>query len=150
VIYVTLVSVINNAQSKVYIRDAYFASDAQKLGALEAAARRGVDVRPRSRAHQRAANRARQSVFDRPDLQAPADQSLHLFAQWHRAGIGPSGAASLCADAPPLAAPAAELPRPSRRPRYPVETQGLGSAKFQAAHAIIEFGRGTGRFAQQI
>ena len=41
----TLVSVINNAQSKVYISDAYFASDAQMLGALEAAARRGVDVR---------------------------------------------------------------------------------------------------------
>ncbi|HVB81949.1 MAG TPA: phospholipase D-like domain-containing protein [Candidatus Binataceae bacterium] len=45
VIYVTLVSVINNAETNVYITDAYFAPDAQVLDALEAASRRGVDVR---------------------------------------------------------------------------------------------------------
>jgi cardiolipin synthase len=44
-IYVTLVSAILNAETNVYITDAYFAPDSQMLDALEAAARRGVDVR---------------------------------------------------------------------------------------------------------
>ena len=45
VIYVTLISAINNAETNVYITDAYFAPDAQMLETLEAAAQRGVDVR---------------------------------------------------------------------------------------------------------
>ena len=45
VIYLTLVSVVNNAESSIYMTDAYFAPDAQMLEALEGAARRGVDVR---------------------------------------------------------------------------------------------------------
>jgi cardiolipin synthase len=44
-IYVTLISAIRNAESNVYITDAYFAPDSQMLEALEGAARRGVDVR---------------------------------------------------------------------------------------------------------
>jgi cardiolipin synthase A/B len=44
-IYVTLISAIMNSQTNVYITDAYFAPDDQMLEALEAAARRGVDVR---------------------------------------------------------------------------------------------------------
>lgn len=44
-IYVTLISAIRNAESNVYITDAYFAPDSQMLDALEGAARRGVDVR---------------------------------------------------------------------------------------------------------
>jgi cardiolipin synthase len=44
-IYVTLVSAIRNAETNIYITDAYFAPDSQMLDALEAAARRGVDVR---------------------------------------------------------------------------------------------------------
>lgn len=44
-IYVTLVSAIRNAETNIYITDAYFAPDSQMLEALEAAARRGVDVR---------------------------------------------------------------------------------------------------------
>lgn len=45
VIYVTLISAINNAETNVYVTDAYFAPDAQMLEILEAAAQRGVDVR---------------------------------------------------------------------------------------------------------
>ena len=45
VIYVTLVSAVNNVEKNIYITDAYFAPDAQMLEALEGAARRGVDVR---------------------------------------------------------------------------------------------------------
>ena len=45
VIYVTLISAINNAETNVYITDAYFAPDAKMIDAMEAAARRGVDVR---------------------------------------------------------------------------------------------------------
>jgi len=45
VIYVTLISAINNAETNVYITDAYFAPDARMINAMEAAARRGVDVR---------------------------------------------------------------------------------------------------------
>ncbi len=44
-IYVTLISAIRNAESNIYITDAYFAPDSQMLDALETAARRGVDVR---------------------------------------------------------------------------------------------------------
>jgi len=44
-IYVTLISAIANAQTNVYITDAYFAPDHQMLRALARAARRGVDVR---------------------------------------------------------------------------------------------------------
>jgi cardiolipin synthase len=44
-IYVTLLSAIDNSQTNVYITDAYFAPDRQMLHALERAARRGVDVR---------------------------------------------------------------------------------------------------------
>jgi cardiolipin synthase len=44
-IYVTLISAISNAQTNVYITDAYFAPDHQMLHALANAARRGVDVR---------------------------------------------------------------------------------------------------------
>lgn len=45
VIYATLISAIVNAESNVYITDAYFAPDHQMLHALEHAAQRGVDVR---------------------------------------------------------------------------------------------------------
>jgi cardiolipin synthase A/B len=45
VIYVTLISAINNAERNVYVTDAYFAPGAQMLEILEAAAQRGVDVR---------------------------------------------------------------------------------------------------------
>lgn len=44
-IYVTLISAIVNAETNVYITDAYFAPDHQMLHALERAAHRGVDVR---------------------------------------------------------------------------------------------------------
>jgi cardiolipin synthase len=44
-IYVTMVSAIANAESNVYITDAYFVPDHQILEKLEHAARRGVDVR---------------------------------------------------------------------------------------------------------
>jgi cardiolipin synthase A/B len=44
-IYLTLIAAIHNAQANIYITDAYFAPDQQMLKALEAAARRGVDVR---------------------------------------------------------------------------------------------------------
>jgi cardiolipin synthase len=44
-IYVTLISAIRNAETNIYITDAYFAPDSQVLEALEGAARRGVDVR---------------------------------------------------------------------------------------------------------
>jgi cardiolipin synthase len=44
-IYVTLISAINNAETNVYITDAYFAPDARMLNAMESAARRGVDVK---------------------------------------------------------------------------------------------------------
>jgi cardiolipin synthase A/B len=45
VIYVTVISAIVNAETNVYITDAYFAPDHQMLHALEHAAQRGVDVR---------------------------------------------------------------------------------------------------------
>ncbi len=44
-IYVTLISAIRNAETNVYVTDAYFAPDSQMLESLETAARRGVDVR---------------------------------------------------------------------------------------------------------
>jgi cardiolipin synthase A/B len=44
-IYVTLISAIRNAETNVYITDAYFAPDPQMIDALEGAALRGVDVR---------------------------------------------------------------------------------------------------------
>ena len=44
-IYLTLISAIHNAESNVYITDAYFAPDSQMVDEMEAAARRGVDVR---------------------------------------------------------------------------------------------------------
>lgn len=44
-IYVTLMSAIHNAQTNIYISDAYFAPGAETVEALEAAARRGADVR---------------------------------------------------------------------------------------------------------
>ena len=44
-IYVTLISAINNAESKIYITDPYFAPGPEMIDSLEAAARRGVDVR---------------------------------------------------------------------------------------------------------
>lgn len=44
-IYITMISAINNAESNAYITDAYFAPDSQMLDAMESAARRGVDVR---------------------------------------------------------------------------------------------------------
>jgi cardiolipin synthase len=43
-IYISLVSAIRNAQRYVHLTDAYFAPDHQFLKALEAAAKRGVDV----------------------------------------------------------------------------------------------------------
>ena len=44
-IYVTLISAINNAERNVYVTDAFFAPDAKMLDAMESAARRGVDVK---------------------------------------------------------------------------------------------------------
>jgi phosphatidylserine/phosphatidylglycerophosphate/cardiolipin synthase-like enzyme len=44
-IYVTLISAIRNAETNLYITNAYFAPGPQMLEAQEAAARRGVDVR---------------------------------------------------------------------------------------------------------
>src|SRR6267142_952556 len=44
-IYVDLISAINNAESKIYITDPYFAPGREMLEALEAAGGRGVDVR---------------------------------------------------------------------------------------------------------
>jgi cardiolipin synthase A/B len=44
-IYITLISAINNAETNVYITDAYFAPDTRMLDAMESAARRGVDVK---------------------------------------------------------------------------------------------------------
>jgi cardiolipin synthase len=43
-IYATLLSAIGSAETSVYLTNAYFAPDPQLLAALEAAARRGVDV----------------------------------------------------------------------------------------------------------
>jgi len=43
-IYATLLSAIGSAESSVHLTNAYFAPDPQLLAALEAAARRGVDV----------------------------------------------------------------------------------------------------------
>ncbi|MGH8014396.1 MAG: phospholipase D-like domain-containing protein [Candidatus Binataceae bacterium] len=45
VLYVTLMSAINNAETNIYITDAYFAPNHKMIKALERAARRGVDVR---------------------------------------------------------------------------------------------------------
>jgi cardiolipin synthase A/B len=44
-IYVDLISAIDNAETNVYITDAYFAPGHQMLHAIERSARRGVDVR---------------------------------------------------------------------------------------------------------
>jgi cardiolipin synthase A/B len=44
-IYVTLISAIRNAETNIYITDAYFSPGPQMIEALEVAARRGVDVR---------------------------------------------------------------------------------------------------------
>jgi cardiolipin synthase len=44
-IYVTLLSAINSAQSNVYLTNAYFVPDPQMLSALKDAVARGVDVR---------------------------------------------------------------------------------------------------------
>jgi cardiolipin synthase len=44
-IYTTMISAIVNAETNVYITDAYFAPDHQMLHALEHAAQRGVEVR---------------------------------------------------------------------------------------------------------
>jgi len=44
-IYVDLLSAVANSETNVYVTDAYFAPDHQMRHALEAAARRGVDVR---------------------------------------------------------------------------------------------------------
>ena len=44
-IYVTLISAINNAESKIYLTDPYFAPTQEMIESLKAAARRGVDVR---------------------------------------------------------------------------------------------------------
>ena len=43
--YVTLISAINSAESQVYLTNAYFLPDPQLLAALKGAAARGVDVR---------------------------------------------------------------------------------------------------------
>jgi cardiolipin synthase len=45
VIYVTLLSAINSAQSQVWLTNAYFVPDPQMLAALKEAVARGVDVR---------------------------------------------------------------------------------------------------------
>ena len=44
-IYATLISAINNAETAVYLTNAYFVPDPQLLAALKAAVRRGVDVK---------------------------------------------------------------------------------------------------------
>jgi cardiolipin synthase len=44
-IYATLISAIRNAESTVYVTNAYFVPDSQMLAALKEAARRGVDVK---------------------------------------------------------------------------------------------------------
>lgn len=44
-IYATLLSAIGNAESRIYLTNAYFAPDPQLMEALEGAAARGVDVR---------------------------------------------------------------------------------------------------------
>ena len=44
-IYVTLLSAINNAESSVMLTNAYFIPDPQLIAALKAAAKRGVDVK---------------------------------------------------------------------------------------------------------
>ena len=44
-IYATLISAIRNAESTVYITNAYFVPDSQFLAALKGAAQRGVDVK---------------------------------------------------------------------------------------------------------
>lgn len=44
-IYVTLLSAINNAETQVYLTNAYFVPDPQLLAALKQAVQRGVDVR---------------------------------------------------------------------------------------------------------
>ena len=44
-IYATLISAINSAESTVWLTNAYFVPDPQLLGALVAAAKRGVDVK---------------------------------------------------------------------------------------------------------
>ena len=44
-IYATLLSAIGSAETSVHLTNAYFAPDPQLLGALSAAARRGVDVK---------------------------------------------------------------------------------------------------------
>ena len=44
-IYATLLSAIGSAETSVHLTNAYFAPDPQLLAALEAAARRGVDVK---------------------------------------------------------------------------------------------------------
>ena len=44
-IYITLISAINNADSNIYITDAYFGPDSQIIDAMKSAAGRGVDVR---------------------------------------------------------------------------------------------------------
>jgi cardiolipin synthase A/B len=44
-IYVTLISAINSAESQVYLTNAYFVPDPQLLKALQDAVQRGVDVR---------------------------------------------------------------------------------------------------------
>ena len=43
--YATLISAINSAETSVYLTNAYFVPDPQLLGALKAAAQRGVDVK---------------------------------------------------------------------------------------------------------
>ena len=43
-IYATLLSAISNAETSIHISNAYFVPDPQLLAALQAAARRGVDV----------------------------------------------------------------------------------------------------------
>ena len=43
--YATLISAINSAESQIYLTNAYFLPDPQLLGALKDAAARGVDVR---------------------------------------------------------------------------------------------------------
>ena len=44
-IYATLISAINNAETSIYLTNAYFVPDPQLLSALKAAAQRGVDVK---------------------------------------------------------------------------------------------------------
>src|SRR5262249_19417938 len=44
-IYLTVISAINNAEKQIYLTNAYFVPDPQLLSALIDAAKRGVDVR---------------------------------------------------------------------------------------------------------